>query len=57
MLISPASNCSAEITITTVTEIHHIRPRNLGGTNDFSNLISLPKSFHQTIVTPWFSGY
>lgn len=41
----------------TVTEIHHIRPRNLGGTNDFSNLIPLPKSFHQTIVTPWFSGY
>lgn len=37
-------------------EIHHIKPREYGGTNDFSNLIPLPKAIH-TLYTSWFAGY
>ncbi|WP_083426426.1 HNH endonuclease signature motif containing protein [Thermoactinomyces sp. DSM 45891] len=39
-------------------DIHHIIPREYGGTNDFDNLIPLPRDFHQQRVTPWWnSGY
>lgn len=38
-------------------EIHHIRPLAYSGTNDYSNLIPLPKSFHQKKVTPWWTNY
>ncbi|WP_106769090.1 HNH endonuclease [Paenibacillus faecalis] len=37
--------------------VHHMRPRNLGGTNDYSNLIPLPKTFHTGTVSPWFTRY
>ncbi|WP_223066015.1 HNH endonuclease [Paenibacillus caui] len=37
-------------------EIHHIRPRIYGGTNDNSNLIPLPPSIHSS-YTAFFSGY
>ena len=38
-------------------QIHHIRPREYGGTNDYSNLIPLPTTYHQKTVTPWWSNY
>lgn len=34
-------------------EIHHIRPRQYGGTNEYSNLIPLPKNIHTTFTTWW----
>lgn len=37
-------------------EIHHIVPREYGGTNANSNLIPLPKNVH-TLYTSWFAGY
>lgn len=39
------------------TEIHHIRPRQYGGTNDFDNLIPLEKWFHQGPVERWWDYY
>ncbi|MCY9681829.1 HNH endonuclease [Paenibacillus apiarius] len=38
-------------------DIHHIRPRERGGTNAFDNLIPLLRTFHNGTVTPWWSGY
>ncbi|MEW9700932.1 HNH endonuclease signature motif containing protein [Paenibacillus sp. SI8] len=38
-------------------DIHHILPRQFGGTNDYSNLMPLPKWYHQQTVTPWWSNY
>lgn len=40
----------------TNVEIHHIQPREYGGTNSYSNLIPLPKGVH-TLYTSWFAGY
>lgn len=40
-----------------VTHIHHIRPRNFSGTNSNSNLIPLPKNFHEQVVSPWWTSY
>jgi RHS repeat-associated protein len=37
-------------------EIRHIQPREYGGTNDYSNMIVMPKSTHQA-YTGWFAGY
>ncbi|WP_166243390.1 HNH endonuclease signature motif containing protein [Paenibacillus turpanensis] len=37
-------------------DIHHIKPRNYGGTNDFSNLIPLERNFHYT-VSAWWNNY
>lgn len=37
-------------------EIHHIQPLSLGGNNNFSNLIHLPKELH-TKITSWYKGY
>jgi hypothetical protein len=34
-------------------EIHHIIPREFGGTNDFNNLIPLPREIHY-LFTEWF---
>lgn len=39
------------------TEIHHIRPRQYGGTNDYDNLIPLEKWFHQGPVEGWWRYY
>jgi hypothetical protein len=38
-------------------EVHHIRPRVYYGLNDYSNLIPLKKSYHQSIVSPWWAAY
>lgn len=40
-----------------VTNIHHVKPRDFGGTNAFDNLIPISARVHQTIVSPWFTGY
>ncbi|CAM4526669.1 hypothetical protein [Paenibacillus xylanexedens] len=40
-----------------VTHTHHVRPRNLGGTNAFNNIIPIPARVHESIVSPWFVGY
>lgn len=40
-----------------VTHTHHVRPRNLGGTNAFDNIIPIPARVHESIVSPWFTGY
>ncbi|WP_228461350.1 HNH endonuclease signature motif containing protein [Gordonia spumicola] len=34
-------------------EIHHIIPREFGGTNEFNNLVPLPKEIHY-LFTDWF---
>ncbi|MCP3773526.1 HNH endonuclease [Paenibacillus sp. MZ04-78.2] len=39
------------------TEIHHIRPRQYGGSNDYDNLIPLEKWFHQGPVEGWWRYY
>lgn len=36
-------------------QIHHIRPRKYGGTNEYSNLIPLTKSTHNIFSTWWLS--
>lgn len=38
-------------------EIHHIKPRKYGGTNDFDNLIPLTKNFHRQTVNVWWTNY
>lgn len=37
-------------------DVHHIKPLAYGGSNDYSNLIHLPKATH-TSVTSWWAGY
>lgn len=41
--------CLKEGILTPVEEVHHIVPLSKGGTNDFSNLMSLCKSHHQRL--------
>ncbi len=41
----------------TGTEVHHIRPREYGGTNDDWNLIPLNPDDHRKIVSPWWVNY
>ena len=38
-------------------EIHHILPREFGGSNSFENLTPVLKTIHQKIVTPWWNSY
>lgn len=38
------------------TQVHHIRPRGYGGTNDYSNLIPIQTNYHY-IVTAWWTNY
>lgn len=38
-------------------DIHHIQPREYGGTNDFMNLVPLPRTIHQQQYTPWWRNY
>ncbi|MCM3112032.1 hypothetical protein [Lederbergia lenta] len=38
-------------------EIHHIRPRVYYGSNDYSNLIPLKKTYHKKTVSPWWTNY
>ena len=41
--------CYRKGIMTPVEEVHHIKPLSEGGTNDFSNLMSLCKSCHSRI--------
>ena len=38
-------------------DIHHILPREYGGTNDFWNLVPIEREFHQKVVTPWWKAF
>ena len=37
-------------------DIHHIRPREYGGTNDFDNLVPLLREIHK-LFTKWWAGF
>lgn len=37
-------------------DVHHIKPLAYGGSNNYSNLIHLPKATHKN-VTSWWAGY
>ena len=39
------------------TEIHHIIPREYGGTNAFGNLFPLPTKLHRLLLNPWWKAY
>jgi RHS repeat-associated protein len=38
-------------------EIHHIIPREYGGTNDFENLVPVKSDFHQNVINNWWKYY
>jgi RHS repeat-associated protein len=38
-------------------DIHHIVPREYGGTNHFNNLVPVPRDIHQKQFNPWWSKY
>jgi len=38
-------------------EIHHIKPREYGGTNDFDNHVPVPISDHRGALNPWWAGF
>jgi hypothetical protein len=38
-------------------DIHHIKPREYGGGNEKSNLIPVPRSIHQQLITAWWNSY
>jgi hypothetical protein len=38
-------------------DIHHIKPREYGGTNDFDNLVPIPRDVHQQQFNRWWSSY
>jgi hypothetical protein len=38
-------------------DIHHIIPREYGGTNDFDNLVPVLRDVHQQEFNPWWMGY
>jgi hypothetical protein len=38
-------------------DIHHILPKEFGGTNDFWNLVPVERDFHIKIVTPWWNAF
>jgi len=38
-------------------DIHHITPREYGGTNDFDNLVPVPRSVHQDEFNSWWRDY
>jgi 5-methylcytosine-specific restriction protein A len=42
--------CKRQGRLTPVEEVHHIKPLSQGGSNDFSNLMSLCKSCHSSIT-------
>jgi hypothetical protein len=37
--------------------IHHIKPKKYGGTNEFDNLVPVPKGPHQEEFTAWWNGF
>jgi hypothetical protein len=38
-------------------DIHHIIPREYGGTNDFDNLVPVLRGDHQELFNRWWTGY
>lgn len=38
-------------------DVHHIRPREYGGTNDFDNLVPVPRAVHQEQFNAWWRDY
>jgi hypothetical protein len=38
-------------------DIHHIQPREYGGTNDFENLVPILRDTHQRELNPWWYHY
>jgi|GEM_PF-2397083 RHS repeat-associated protein len=38
-------------------EIHHILPREFGGTNDFWNLVPVESNYHRQVISPWWAGF
>ncbi len=38
-------------------DIHHIMPREYGGTNDFENLVPVPRDVHQNEFNTWWRHY
>ena len=38
-------------------DIHHIQPREFGGTNAFENLVPVERSVHQTQFNTWWRDY
>jgi hypothetical protein len=38
-------------------DIHHITPREWGGTNAFENLVPVERTVHQQTVTPWWNNF
>ncbi|WP_390624072.1 HNH endonuclease signature motif containing protein [Fodinicola feengrottensis] len=38
-------------------DIHHIIPREYGGTNDFNNLVPVLRTVHQQEFNPWRMNY
>ena len=38
-------------------DVHHIRPREYGGTNDFGNLVPVPRTVHQQEFNTWWQNY
>ena len=38
-------------------DIRHIQPREYGGTNDFDNLVPVPRDVHQQQFNPWWREY
>lgn len=38
-------------------DIHHVQPREYGGTNDFDNLVPVPRDIHQQQFNPWWANY
>jgi RHS repeat-associated protein len=38
-------------------DIHHVQPREYGGTNDFDNLVPVERSTHQEEYNPWWREY
>jgi hypothetical protein len=38
-------------------DIHHVIPREYGGTNDFGNLVPVERGVHQSEFNTWWRGY
>jgi RHS repeat-associated protein len=38
-------------------DIHHILPREFGGSNDFWNLVPVLRQIHNEVLTPWWNAY
>jgi RHS repeat-associated protein len=38
-------------------DIHHIHPKEYGGTNDFWNLVPVERGFHQQHFNPWWDSW